>query len=97
MQLNLIHNWLNPCVGPNIDQHGHCAVADSDIFNESKIHHALKLRPHLVHGSVKNDGWFSWDEFWEHPMHKIEVNILQLKLGQAASDGSLNIVLFSLI
>lgn len=71
----MIHYWLYPCVGPKVNQHCHSAVADSDIFYKSKIHHALKLGPNLVHGSVVDYGWFSWGEFGKHPVHKIEVNI----------------------
>ncbi len=75
MQFDLIHHWLYPCVGPKIKQHGHSAVADSDILNKSKIHHALELSPHLMHRCVKDDRWLSWGKFGKHPMHEIEVNI----------------------
>ena len=94
MQLNLIHHRLDFSIGPEVNEKSYCAIAHTDVFDEASFDQALELTPDFVQ-------WDAQDlpvlNLRDHPMNKVEVNVLELQLLEAAVDCRLHVVLLLLM
>jgi hypothetical protein len=94
MQLNLIHHRLDLSIGPEINEKSYCAVAHTDVFYKASFDEALELTPDFVQWYVQD---LSVLNLRDHPMNKVQVNVLKLQLLEAAADCRLHIVLLLLM
>ena len=98
MQFYLIDNRLDLSVGPKIKEHDGGAVADSDALDQSLLDKLLEGGPNLVQGSVHDLRCLSAClKLRHHPVNKIQVDVVKLKLAQAPPQSALDIILFLLM
>lgn len=90
----LVVGWLDLAAGDDVHEHDHGAVGDTDRSDVARFDEGFHVFPGLLYGnrfnlSVGNRDWHV------HVVHKIQIQVLSLKLGEGPLDSGLDV--FSLV
>ena len=97
MQLDLVDNGLDAGVRPQIQDDSDVSIRDSDALNEASINETFKFRPDLVSRGVLDEVLPVFpDELWTHPVHQVEIYIVELQLGEGTAKSTLYVFSFIL-